>query len=99
MTRPEGVTGVTLPLLDGVIRPLDTDDDDDDGVMWDPNFNNVLDGVIRPDIAGVTRPAREDATEGGRCIAPGPTVGDESLTVDTKTPQFSGHRKYCFLGI
>ena len=27
MTRPEGVTGVTLPLLDGVTRPLDIDDD------------------------------------------------------------------------
>jgi hypothetical protein len=96
MTRPEGVTGVALPLLEGVIRPLDIDDD---GVMRDPDFNDALNGVSRPNVAGVTRPPREDATEDGRWIAPGPTVGDESLTVDTKTPQFSGHRKYCFLGI
>lgn len=99
-TRAEGVTGVTLPLFEGVIRPLDIDDDDD--VMRDPDFNNVLvDGVICPDIdiAGVTRPPRADATEDGRGIAPGPTVGGESLTMETKTPQFSGHGKYCFLGI
>lgn len=92
--RAEGVAGVTLPLLEGVIRPLDIDDDT---VMRDPDFNDALDGVICPDIAGVTRPPREDATEDGRWIAPGPTVGGESLTVDTKTPQRSGQTKYCFL--
>jgi hypothetical protein len=84
ITRPEGVIGVALPLLEGVIRPLDIDEDVE---MRD--LNNALDGV--------TRPPREDATEDGRCIAPGPTVGGESLTADTKTPQFSGHTKYCFL--
>lgn len=46
---------------------------------------------------GVVLPPRDDATEEGRCIAPGPTVGGESLVVATKTPHFSEHEKYCFL--
>ena len=96
MTRPEGVTGVVLPLLEGVIRPLDFIDDD--AVIRGPDFNDTPDGVILPDNAGVARPPREDATEDGRCIDPGPTVGGESLTIDTKTPHFSGQIKYCFLG-
>lgn len=96
IARPEGVIVITLSLLEGVIRPLEIDDDP---TNRNPDFDDALDGVIRPDVAGVVRPPREDATEEDRCTAPGPKVGGESLTVDTKTPQFSGHMKYCFLEI
>jgi hypothetical protein len=94
IARPEGVTGIIFSLLKGVVRPLNIDDDPRNR---NPDFDDALDGVIRPEIAGVVRSPREEATEEDRCTAPGPTVGGESLTVDTKTPQFSGHVKYCFL--
>jgi len=80
---------------------------EDDGVVPGvirPNEGVTLplepDGVTRPlciDVEkdGVARPPREEATEDGRCVAPTPTVGAESLVVATKTPQLGGHVKYC----
>lgn len=54
-----------------------------------------IDGVTRPDVAGVARPFRVDATEEAR--VPDPTVGADSLETATNTPQFGGHIKYCTL--
>ena len=59
-----------------------------------------FDGVIRPLLReigadGVTRPLREEATDGGRKL--GPTVGADNLADATKTPQLGGHVKYRFL--
>lgn len=56
-----------------------------------------MEGVTRPATDGVIRPFRLDATEGGRDIAVGPTVGAESLAAAMKTPQLGGQEKYCFL--
>ena len=61
---------------------------------------NEFDGVIRPlpsDMVadGVTRPLREEVTDGGRKL--GPTVGADNLADATKTPQLGGHMKYRFL--
>jgi hypothetical protein len=87
VTLPEDREEVDLPLLDGVIRPEDPD-------IQETEIAEDEDGVIRPDMAGVTRPPRIEVTDAGRCI---PTVGGESFIVATKTPQFSGHVKYWFL--
>jgi hypothetical protein len=64
---------------EGVIRPLI------DAVETD--------GVIRPEIEGVIRPPREDATDGGRDIELGPVVGALSFVEATKTPQLGAHEK------
>lgn len=93
VTRPFEKEGVIRPLLEGVIRPLE---DDDDSVARTVESESDPDGVIRPDRAGVMRP-REEATDDGRDIAPGPTVGGDSFAVATNTPHLSGHEKYCFL--
>jgi hypothetical protein len=91
------VPGVTQPLVAGVVRPVKGVtlplQKEADGVR-EVEKN---DGVIRPELAGVILPPRADATDEGRCMAPGPTVGDESLVVAMNTPQLSGHEKYCFL--
>ena len=91
------VPGVTQPLVAGVVRPVE-------GVTLP--LKKVADGVreveknegvIRPELAGVILPPRADVTDDGRCMAPGPTVGDESFVVAMKTPQLSVHEKYRFL--
>ena len=90
------VPGVTQSVVAGVVRPVE-------GValplgkVADGREVVKNDGVIRPELAGVILPPRVDATDEGRCIAPGPTVGDESFVVAMNTPQLSGHEKYCFL--
>jgi hypothetical protein len=91
------VPGVTQPFVAGVMRPVT-------GVTLPleivaDGVREVVkkDGVIRPELAGVVLPPRFDATDEGRCMAPGPTVGDESFVVAMNTPQLSGHEKYCFL--
>jgi hypothetical protein len=84
------VPGVVLPAVDeGVTRPLRKEAE---GVL-----GMEKDGVILPVNAGVALPPRDDATDEGRCTAPGPTVGGESFVVATKTPQLSGQEKYCLL--
>jgi len=91
------VPGVTQPFVAGVVRPVE-------GVTLPlekvaDGVREVVkkDGVIRPELAGVVLPPRVDATDDGRCMAPRPTVGDESFVVAMNTPQLSGHEKYCFL--
>jgi hypothetical protein len=86
--------------MEGVVRPVDVREVDAEGVIRELVLNDMevdVDGVIRPDMEGVVRPPREEATDEGRWTAPGPTVGGESFVVATKTPQFGGHEKYCFL--
>ena len=91
------VPGVTQPFVAGVMRPVE-------GVTLPlekvaDGVREVVkkDGVIRPELAGVVLPSRVDATDEGRCTAPGPTVGNESFVVAMNTPQLSGHEKYCLL--
>lgn len=91
--RPDESEGVILPLDEGVMRPLDTEAE---GTRREPKSEEP-EGVMRPDRAGVTRPPREDTTEGGRDTAPTPTVGGESLEMATNTPQLTGQEKYSFL--
>lgn len=91
MALPEEIDDTDFPLVDGVILPVDAGIRDVDVVV-------DIEGVTLPDIAGVMRPPRIDVTDAGLCIIPTPAVGGESFTVATKTPQFSGHVKYCFLG-
>lgn len=88
--RPDEKEGVILPLIEGVVRPFDREFDAE---MRDLENVEESEGVTRPDNAGVMRPPRDDATEDGRGMAPAPTVGGESLTVATKTPQLSGQEK------
>lgn len=89
-TRAAGVSGP----MEGVVRPL--------GVMRPFGMDGVceslplydVEGVMRPEeMDGVTRPPREEATDGGRWDAPWPTVAAESFVDATKTPHFSGHVK------
>lgn len=96
---PMVLEGVILPLTnelgvrppaDGVILPLECEAEGVRGA-------EKTEGVILPELAGVARPPREDATEEGRGTAPGRTVGADSFEVATKTPHLSGHEKYCFL--
>ena len=91
------VPGVAQPLVAGVVRPVE-------GVTFPlekvaDGVREVVknDGVIRPELTGVILPPRADATDEGLCMAPGPTVGNESFVVAMNTPQLSGHEKYCFL--
>jgi hypothetical protein len=66
------VPGVILPAVDeGVTRPLRKEAE---GVL-----GMEKDGVVLPVNAGVVLPPREDATDDGRCTAPGPTVGGKVL--------------------
>ena len=93
VTLPLDSEGVTRPECAGVVLPFDKEAD---GVRVAEND----DGVILPVefvVAGVDLPPLEDATEEGRCTAPGPTVGGDSFVTATKTPHLSGHVKYCFL--
>ena len=83
------VAGVVRP-VEGVTLPLEKLADGVREVV-------TKDGVTRPELAGVVLPPRVDATDEGRGMAPGPTVGDESFVVAMNTPQLSGHEKYCFL--
>ena len=89
------VPGVARPVdLEGVIRPFEIEVN---GVVRPFGIDIEVEGVMRPDIDGVARPPREEATEDGRRTAPTPTVGGESFVVAIKTPQLVGHEKYCFL--
>ena len=47
---------------------------------------------MRPD-----KEARDEAREVGRAAAPGPTVGGDSLLVETNTPHLGAHVKYLTL--
>jgi hypothetical protein len=88
------VPGVTRPVDMGVFRPFEMEVE---GVTLPLASDVEAEGVTRPEMDGVIRPPREEATEDGRRTAPGPTVGGESFVVATKTPQLAGHEKYCFL--
>ena len=90
------VPGVTQPLIAGVVRPVEGVTLPLEKVADGVREVAKNDGVIRPELAGVILP-RVDATDEGRCMAPGPTVGDDSFVVAMNTPQLSGHKKYCFL--
>lgn len=81
VTRPEeSEPGVTLPpFADGVVHVLRLKD---------------VEGVILPEVRGVVRPPREDATDEGRSNRP--VVGNDSFVVATNTPQFGGQAKYRF---
>jgi hypothetical protein len=75
---------------------------DNDGVMRPADIEGVTrpvetDGVILPDIEGVVRPLRDEATEDGRDIIPIRTAGGDSFPEATKTPQLGGQEKYCIL--
>lgn len=91
------VPGVTQPLVAGVVRPVEGVTLPLQKVVDGVREVEKNDGVIRPELAGVILPPRADATDEGRCMAPGPTVGEESFVVAMNTPQLSGHEKYCFL--
>ena len=91
------VPGVTQPLVAGVVRPVEGVTLPLEKVADGVREAEKNDGVIRPELAGVVLPPRDEATDEGRCMAPGPTVGDESFVVAMNTPQLSGHEKYCFL--
>ena len=92
VTRPLDIEGVILPFEnEGVFRPLGTE-----GVFLPFPMEGKADGVILPEAEkeGVILPLRTDATEDG---LEWPTVGADNLVDATKTPQFGGHVKYCFL--
>jgi hypothetical protein len=88
---------VTQPIVTGVVRPVEGVTLPLEKVADGVREAVKNDGVIRPELAGVILPPRADATDEGRCMAPGPTVGDESFVVAINTPQLSGHKKYRFL--
>lgn len=87
------VPGVRRPFIPGVIRPLTgvTRPLDKDGVFLPLDIEDVELGT-RP-VEGVSRPLRTEATDEGRDMLPGPTVGAESLSAPMKTPQAGGHVK------
>lgn len=94
--RPDDAEGVILPLgSPGVTRPFDSGSD---GVLRPFAVDEVdSDGVTRPEIEGVARLLRDEATEEGLEIEPEPTVGGESLDATMNTPQFGAQAKYRFL--
>ena len=80
--RPnEGV--IRPPVNDGVTRPVEVE-----GVFWPTRpltLGAAEDGVTLPDIDGVIRPLRMEATDAGREVIP--VVAGDNLVVATKTPQ------------
>lgn len=86
VTRPDIRSGFVLESC-GVTLPYEAE-----GVMRPALMEYGVDGVTRPEIEGVTRSPRDDATDRGRQF--GPTVGGESLVAATNTPQLCEHAKY-----
>lgn len=86
------VPGVRRPLTPGVMRPFT-------GVTRPLGIEGVFLLLDKVDmefgmrLEGVSRPSRMEATEDGRDILPGPTVGAESLSALMNTPHAGGQAK------